>query len=69
MFYMIFLGRQAHPCYLPYLWNFRKYTTTTMTTNARHTPPPAAIPASIAISDGDSSGANKQNKEYKHFFL
>lgn len=39
-----------------------------MTTNARHTPPTAAIPASIAVLDGDSSGANKQIKEYKHFF-
>lgn len=47
-------------CYLPYLWYFRKYTTTIITTNARHSPLPAAIPASIAILDGDSSGANKQ---------
>lgn len=39
-----------------------------MTTNARHTPPPAAIPASIATLDGDSSGANKQIKEYKQYF-
>lgn len=39
-----------------------------MTTNARHTPTPAAIPASIAILDGDSSGANKQIKEYTHYF-
>lgn len=39
-----------------------------MTTNARHTPPPAAIPASIAVLDGDSSGANKQIKEYEHYF-
>lgn len=39
-----------------------------MTTNARHTPPPAAIPASIAVLFGDSSGANKQIKEYKHYF-
>lgn len=29
-----------------------------MTTNARHTPPPAAIPANIAVLVGDSSGAN-----------
>lgn len=34
-----------------------------MTTNARHTPPPAVIPASIATLDGDSSGANEQIKE------
>lgn len=40
-----------------------------MTTIARHTPPPAAIPASIAVLDGDSSGANKQIKEYKHIFI
>lgn len=29
-----------------------------MTTNARHTPPPAAIPANIAVLGEDSSGAN-----------
>lgn len=39
-----------------------------MTTNARHTPLPTAIPVSIAILDGDSSGANKQNKEFKYYF-
>lgn len=39
-----------------------------MTTNARHTPPPAAIPASTAMLDGDSSKANKQIKEYKQYF-
>lgn len=56
MFWIIFT-RQAHPMYLPYLWYFRKYKTTTMTTNATLIPPPAAIPAIIAISDEDSSSA------------
>lgn len=40
-----------------------------MTTIARNTPPPAANPASIAVLDGDSPGANIQIKEYEYIFI